>query len=82
MRGTAMRAIGAMGVTAPLLPSSMFAAIYARFMVTLLVTASGAMVMILMMRLTVMIRRYMLLPVASTPTDTLIQALHTTSLEL
>jgi hypothetical protein len=73
MRGATMRVIGVVGMTAPLPSLSMFAIEYARFMVTLLVTAGGAMVMILMMRLIVMTRTYMLLPMASTPIGTLTQ---------
>jgi hypothetical protein len=73
---------GAVGVTA-LLPLLLMCAIrYARFMVTPLVTAGGAMVMILMMKWIATSRRCMLLPMALTPTGTLILALQTTLLEL
>jgi hypothetical protein len=73
---------GVVGVTA-LLPLSLMCAIrYARFMVTPLVTVGGAMVMILMMKWIATSRRCMLLPMALTPTGTLISALQTTLLEL
>jgi hypothetical protein len=71
----------AMGVTTPLPPLLMFIARYERFMVTLLVTAGGTVVMIFMMRWIVMSRRCMLLPMALTPTS-IFQAPRTTSLEL
>jgi hypothetical protein len=72
-RGATMRVVGVVGVTAPLPSSSMFATKYARFMVTLLVTVGGTMVMVLMMRLIIMTRTYMLLPIASTPIGKLTQ---------
>jgi hypothetical protein len=73
--------IHAVGVTTPLPPLLMFIARYERFMVTLLVTAGGTVVMIFMMRWIVMSRRCMLLPMALTPTS-IFQAPQTTSLEL
>jgi hypothetical protein len=62
----------------PLPPLSMFAVRYARFMVTLSVTAGGTMVMILIMRV-IMTRKCMLLPMAYTQTGTLTQVPLTTS---
>jgi hypothetical protein len=82
MSHAVMRVAGAMGATAPLLLMLMFAARYARFMVTLPVTAGGVMVMILMMKLIVMSRRCTLLPMVLIPTGMLIQAPQITSLEL
>jgi hypothetical protein len=76
------RVVGAMGATAPLPLLSMCAVRYARFMVTLPVTAGGTMVMILMMKWIAMSRRCTLLPMALIPTGTLISAPQTTSLEL
>jgi hypothetical protein len=76
------RVVGAVGATAPLPLLLMCAVRYARFMVTLPVTAGGAMVMVLMMKWIKMSRRCMLLPMLLTPTGTLIPAPQTASLEL
>jgi hypothetical protein len=76
------RVVGAMGATAPLPLLLMYAIRYARFMATLLVTTGGVMVMILMMKWIQMSWRCMLLPMALTPTGTLIPGRQTTSLEL
>jgi hypothetical protein len=82
MSRTVMRVAGAMGATV-LLPLLLMCAVrYARFMVIPLVTAGGAMVMILMMKWIATSRRCMLLSMALTPTSTLIPAQHTTLLEL
>jgi hypothetical protein len=50
MSRAVLRVVGAVGATVPLPPSLMFVVRYARFMVTLPVTAGGTMVMILMMK--------------------------------
>jgi hypothetical protein len=69
------RVAGAVGATA-LLPLLLMCDVrYARFMVILPVTAGGTMVMILMMKWIITSRRCMLLPMALTPTGTLIPAL-------